>query len=90
MDLISTYANGVSELTRFSNAEEQSPLVVDVIVNPHAGFFKSHAMVAHRVQELEQKLSELRRQAPRRKVEINTVHYTERPGHARLCPASIC
>ena len=83
MDLISTYANGVSELTRFSHAEEQPPLVVDVIVNPHAGFFKSHAMVAHRIRELEQKLAELRERSPRRKVEINRVHYTERPGHAR-------
>jgi diacylglycerol kinase family enzyme len=83
MDLISTYANGVSELTRFSHAEEQPPLVVDVIVNPHAGFFKSHAMVAHRIRELEQKLAELRERAPRRRVEINRVHYTERPGHAR-------
>ncbi len=83
MDLISTYANGVSELTRFSHAEEQPPLVVDVIVNPHAGFFKSHAMVVHRVRELEQKLADLRERAPRRRVEINRVHYTERPGHAR-------
>lgn len=83
MDLISAYANGVSELTRFSHAEEQPPLVVDVIVNPHAGFFKSRGMVAHRIRELEQKLAELRERAPRRRVEINRVHYTERPGHAR-------
>lgn len=89
MDLISTYANGVSELTRFSHAEEQPPLVVDVIVNPRAGFFKSHGMVAHRVQELEQKLADLRERAPRRTVEINTVHYTERPGHARLITEEI-
>jgi len=45
MDLISAYANGVSELTRFSQAGEQPPLVVDVIVKPHAGFFKSQAVV---------------------------------------------
>jgi diacylglycerol kinase family enzyme len=83
MDLITTYANGVSELTRFSHQEEQPPLVVDVIVNPHAGFFKSQAMVAHRIRELEQKLADLRERAPRRRVEINRVHYTERPGHAR-------
>ena len=90
MDLISTYANGVSELTRFAHAEEQPPLVVDVIVNPHAGFFKSHAMVAHRIRELEQKLADLRERAPRRIVEINRVHYTERPGHARRITEEIC
>jgi diacylglycerol kinase family enzyme len=84
MDLISTYANGVSELTKFSHAEEQPPLVVDVIVNPHAGFFKSQAMVARQIRELEKKLADLRQRAPRRKVEINRVHYTEHPGHARL------
>lgn len=83
MDLISTYANGVSELTNFSHQEEQPPLVVDVIVNPHAGFFKSQAMVAHRIRELERRLEELRARSPRRKVELHTVHYTERPGHAR-------
>ena len=90
MDLISTYANGVSELTRFSHAEEQPPLVVDVIVNPHAGFFKSHAMVAHRIRELEQKLADLRERSPRRRVEINRVHFTERPGHARRITEEIC
>lgn len=90
MDLISTYANGVSELTRFSHAEEQPPLVVDVIVNPHAGFFKSHGMVAHRIRELERKLADLRERSPRRAVEINRVHYTERPGHARRITEEIC
>jgi len=84
MDLISTYANGVSELTRFSHAEEQPPLVVDVIVNPHAGFFKSQAVVSRQIRELEKKLADLRERAPRRRVEINRVHYTEHPGHARL------
>jgi diacylglycerol kinase family enzyme len=84
MDLISAYANGVSELTRFSHAEEQPPLVVDVIVNPRAGFFKSQAMVARQIKELEKKLTDLRERAPRRKVEINRVHYTEHQGHARL------
>jgi diacylglycerol kinase family enzyme len=83
MDLISTYANGVSELTGFSQSLDQAPLIVDVIVNPHAGFFKSHATVLKLIQELEQKLTDLRRRFPRRKVEINTVHFTERPGHAR-------
>ena len=84
MDLISAYANGVSELTRFSHEEEQPPLVVDVIVNPRAGFFKSQAMVARQIRELEKKLVDLRERAPRRKVEINRVHYTEHVGHARL------
>ena len=84
MDLVSAYANGVSELTRFSHAEEQPPLVVDVIVNPHAGFFKSQAVVSRQIRELEKKLSDLRERAPRRKVEINRVHYTEHMGHARL------
>ncbi|MGO9307529.1 MAG: diacylglycerol/lipid kinase family protein [Spirochaetia bacterium] len=83
-DLVSAYANGVSELARFSHAEEQPPLVVDVIVNPHAGFFKSQRVVSRQIRELEKKLSDLRERAPRRKVEINRVHYTEHPGHARL------
>ncbi|HET6450814.1 MAG TPA: diacylglycerol kinase family protein [Spirochaetia bacterium] len=89
MDLISTYANGVSELTKFSHAEEQRPLVVDVIVNPHAGFFKSQAALSHRIRELESRLADLRARSPRRQVEINTVHFTERPGHARLITEGI-
>jgi diacylglycerol kinase family enzyme len=89
MDLISAYANGVSELTRFSQAGEQPPLVVDVIVNPHAGFFKSQAVVSRRIKELEKKLADLRQRAPRRKVEINRVHYTEHQGHARLIAEDI-
>jgi diacylglycerol kinase family enzyme len=84
MDLISAYANGVSELARFSHEEEQPPLVVDVIVNPRAGFFKSQGVVARQIKELEKKLADLRERAPRRKVEINRVHYTEHQGHARL------
>ena len=83
MDLISTYANGVSELTNFSQSLERAPLIVDVIVNPHAGFFKSRSSLEKMILELEEKLAELRRRLPRRKVEINTVHFTERPGHAR-------
>ncbi len=89
MDLISTYANGVSELTGFSQSLEEAPLIVDVIVNPHAGFFKSHSTVLKLIQELEAKLTELRRRFPRRKVEINTVHFTERPGHARIITEGI-
>jgi diacylglycerol kinase family enzyme len=89
MDLISTYVNGVSELTNFSRSLEQAPLIVDVIVNPHAGFFKSQATVRKLIQELESKLDDLRRSHPRRKVEINTVHFTERPGHARLITEGI-
>jgi len=89
MDLISTYVNGVSELTSFSRSLDQAPLIVDVIVNPHAGFFKSQATVRKLVQELESKLDDLRRSHPRRKVEINTVHFTERPGHARLITEGI-
>jgi len=89
MDLISTYVNGVSELTNFSRSLEQGPLIVDVIVNPHAGFFKSQATVRRLVKELESKLDDLRRSHPRRKVEINTVHFTQRPGHARLITEEI-
>jgi len=89
MDLISTYANGVSELTKFSTEEEQPPLVVDVIVNPHAGFFKSQGALTHRIRELEGRLEELRARSPRRKVEINTVHITEHPGHARVITEGI-
>ena len=82
MDLISAYANGVSELTRFSRSLEAAPLIVDVIANPHAGFFKRQATVQKQIKELERRLSELRSRFPRREVEINT-HFTERPGHAR-------
>jgi diacylglycerol kinase family enzyme len=89
MDLISTYANGVSELTKFSRSPETTPLIVDVIANPHAGFFKRQATVQKQILELEQRLSELRLRFPRRKVEINTVHVTERPGHARLITEQI-
>jgi diacylglycerol kinase family enzyme len=89
MDLIATYAHGVSELTKFSHEQEQSPLIVDVIVNPHAGFFKRLSTVSKLIAELEEKLAELRRRAPRRKVEVNTVHFTEHPGHARLITEKI-
>ncbi len=83
MDLISTYANGVSELTHFSRSLETAPLIVDIIVNPHAGFFKSKASLQKMILELEQKLADLRSRFPRRSIEIKTVHFTERPGHAR-------
>jgi diacylglycerol kinase family enzyme len=89
MDLISTYANGVSELTNFSQSLEKSPLIVDVIVNPRAGFFKRQSTLAKMIFELEEKLKELRRKFPRRRVEINTVHLTERPGHARMITEDI-
>jgi len=89
MDLISTYANGVSELTNFSRSLETAPLIVDVIANPHAGFFKRHATVEKHILELEQRLAELRLRYPRRKVEINTVHFTEYPGHARIIAEQI-
>jgi len=84
MDLISAYANGVSELTNFSLSPETAPLIVDVIANPYAGFFKRQPTVRRHIQELETRLSDLRLRYPRRKVEINTVHFTEYPGHARL------
>lgn len=89
MDLISAYANGVSELTNFSQSLETAPLIVDVIANPHAGFFKRQTTVQRHILELEQRLSELRRRYPKRKVEINTVHFTEYPGHARLIAEQI-
>ena len=82
MDLISTYANGVSELTKFSRSAEKNPLIVDVIVNPHAGFFKRRSTLVRQVFELERKLQDLRSRFPGRRVEINMVHFTERPGHA--------
>ena len=37
---------------------------MDVIVNPHAGFFKSQSTVPKLIQELEQKLADLRRALP--------------------------
>ncbi len=89
MDLITTYANGVSELTKFSHEPEQPPLIVDVIVNPRAGFFKRQATVARLIRDLEARLDDLRRRMPRRRVEVNTVHFTERPGHARLITEGI-
>jgi diacylglycerol kinase family enzyme len=82
MDLISTYANGVSELTKFSRSADKAPLIVDVIVNPHAGFFKRRKTLERQVLELEHKLTDLRSRYPGRRVEINTIHFTERPGHA--------
>jgi diacylglycerol kinase family enzyme len=89
MDLISTYANGVSELTSFSRSLAEAPLIVDVIVNPHAGFFKRITTLQKLIMELEHKLEELRSRYPRRKVEINTMHFTERPGHARVITEGI-
>jgi diacylglycerol kinase family enzyme len=89
MDLISAYANNISELTRFSNSPEAAPLIVDVIANPHAGFFKRQATVQKQILELERRLSDLRLRFPRRKVEINMVHFTERPGHARAITEEI-
>jgi diacylglycerol kinase family enzyme len=89
MDLISTYANGVSELTHFSQSLEISPLVVDIIVNPHAGFFKSKASLQHMILDLEARLADLRSRFPRRSIEIKTVHFTERPGHARVITEEI-
>ncbi|HVO39062.1 MAG TPA: diacylglycerol kinase family protein [Spirochaetia bacterium] len=89
MDLVSAYANGVSELTNFSASLERAPLIVDVIANPRAGFFKRQATVQKLLLELEQKLSDLRKCYPRRKVEINTVHFTEYPGHARVITEQI-
>lgn len=83
MDLISTYANGVSELTSFSESLERAPLVVDVIVNPHAGFFKRTSTIRRLILDLERRLSELRLRSPRRRVEVNPVRFTEHPGHAR-------
>jgi diacylglycerol kinase family enzyme len=82
MDLISTYANGVSKLTEYSRTIESSPLVVDLIANPHAGFFKSKKTVEKLIWELDARLEELRRKYPRRKIEINNVHFTEYAGHA--------
>jgi len=89
MDLTSAYANGVSELTGFSRVTETTPLIVDVIANPHAGFFKRQATVQKQILELERRLAELRQRCPRRKVEINRVHFTEYPGHARLIAEQI-
>jgi diacylglycerol kinase family enzyme len=89
MDLISTYANGVSELANFSKNAESSPLIVDLIVNPHAGFFRRKSTVGKMILELEARLDELRSRFPRRKVEINTVHFTEHAGHARTITEDI-
>jgi diacylglycerol kinase family enzyme len=83
MDLVSAYANGVSELAKYAHEPEPAPLVVDVIVNPHAGFFKRKSTVANLILDLQKKIDDLRRRLPQRKVELNTVHFTEHPGHAR-------
>jgi diacylglycerol kinase family enzyme len=84
MDLVTTYAQGVSELTKFSHKVKEDPLIVDVIVNPHAGFFKRQSTLTGLIQDLERKLADLRLGAPQRKVEIKTVHFTEYAGHARV------
>ncbi len=83
MDLIATYANGVTELTNFSQSLERAPLVVDVIVNPHAGFFKRTSTIRKLIFDLERRLAELRQRFPKRHVEINAVRFTEHVGHAR-------
>ena len=53
MDLISNYANGLSELTNFSRNPDTAPLIVDVIVNPHAGFFKSKSTLEKIILDLD-------------------------------------
>jgi len=40
MNLIAAYAEGISELTRYSKKAKEMPLFVDIIVNPYAGFFR--------------------------------------------------
>jgi len=89
MDLIATYANGVSELTNFSQSLERAPLVVDVIVNPHAGFFKRTSTIRKLILDLERRLNELRQRTPKRRVEINAVRFTEYVGHARVITKEI-
>ncbi len=82
MDLITTYAQGVSELTNFSRSLDTAPLIVDVIVNPRAGFFRRRATVFRMILELQRQLDELRSRHPARRVEVNRIHFTEHPGHA--------
>ncbi len=83
MNLIAAYAEGISELTRYSKKAEEAPLVVDIIVNPHAGFYRKKQKLKKIIAELEGKLAELRLRYPERKIEIKTVHFTQRPGQAR-------
>ena len=82
MDLITTYAQGVSELNNFSRSLDNAPLIVDVIVNPHAGFFRRRTTLARMILELERELNVLRQRYPGRRVEVNRIHFTEHPGHA--------
>ena len=57
------YANGVSELTKFSASPERAPLIVDVIVNPHAGSSSARPPCRSCILELEQKLERPARSA---------------------------
>lgn len=80
MNDIERYANGVSRLNNFSESET---LFVDTIVNPSAGFFRRKKTLQKIITELETQLRKLKDQVLEKRVEINNVHFTEYPGHAR-------
>lgn len=82
MDLISTYADGVSRLPRYASPIPSAPLIVDVIVNPTAGFFKRRTRLRRIVADLQMRLGDLSMRLPGRKVEFEKVHFTEYAGHA--------
>jgi diacylglycerol kinase family enzyme len=83
MSLVSEYADGVSELTNYTKEPQPPPLMVDLIVNPVAGFFKKESTLRAIITELKSRLQELKARFPKRKIELNTVHYTRFSGHAR-------
>ena len=89
MNLIAAYAEGISELTRYSKKAEEMPLLVDIIVNPHAGFYRKKQKLKKIIAELEGKLAELRLRYPERKIELKNVHFTQYPGQAREITLSI-
>ncbi len=89
MKLIAAYAEGISELTRYSKKAEEMPLLVDIIVNPHAGFYRKKQKLKKIIAELEGKLAELHLRYPKRKIELKTVHFTQYPGQAREITLSI-
>lgn len=80
MNDIERYANGVSRLNNFSQSET---FVIDTIVNPSAGFFRRKKTLQKIIAELESQLSKLRDRFHEKRVEINNIHFTEYPGHAR-------
>jgi len=81
MDLISQFVDGVSRLPRYASPAPASLPIVDVILNPIAGFFQRRANLRRIVADLEARLRSLEERAPGRKAGAERVHRTEFPGH---------